>query len=31
MKINLLFGILFLASCTPKHDEVRIEGQLKKY
>lgn len=29
MKINLLFGILFLASCTPKHDEVRIEGQLK--
>lgn len=29
MKIKLLFGILLLASCTPKHDEVRIEGQLK--
>ena len=29
MKTKLLSVILLLASCTPKHDEVRIEGQLK--
>ena len=29
MKTGLLLGLLFLASCAPKHDEVRIEGQLK--
>ena len=29
MKLNLLFGMLLLASCAPKHEEIRINGHLE--